>query len=102
MKTSAPLIAAACLAVLAALPLGPLTGALAQEEDCLAPRQAQEAKQSGQILDLPQIYQQNNYQPSDVVSAQVCRRDGALYYKLSVYQGANADTVWINAQTGTP
>lgn len=73
---------------------------MAQAADCLRPRAAQEATVSGQLLPLQQVYAQYGLKRQDVVDSKVCRRNGELYYVLSVYVNGVANTMWINASTG--
>lgn len=70
------------------------------QNDCLSRRDAQEATVGGQLMPLQQIYAQNGLKREDVVDRKVCRRNGELYYVLSVYLDGVADTIWINARTG--
>lgn len=69
-------------------------------DDCLRPRAAQEATVSGQLLPLQQVYAQNGLKREDVIDRKVCRRNGELYYVLSVYVNGVANTIWVNASTG--
>lgn len=69
-------------------------------DDCLTPREAQEATVGGQLIPMQQIFAQQGLNPGDVVDRKVCRSSGELYYVLSVYQNGMANTVWINARTG--
>lgn len=69
-------------------------------DDCLSPRDAQEATIGGQLIPMQQIFAERGLNPGDVVDRKVCRSNGELYYVLSIYQNGVANTVWINARTG--
>ncbi|HEY4203285.1 MAG TPA: hypothetical protein VGM83_22245 [Devosiaceae bacterium] len=87
------LMAATTLTTFAATP--------AMAADCLGKRDIQQAVSSGKILPLARILSAGGIKSSDVISFQVCPKDGQLYYELQVYSAGDAETVTLNASTGS-
>ena len=99
MKT---MIATALVALQLAMPAGLVpTGAMAQEaSDCLTGREAQQAVEAGEILELPVAARREGLALKFIGDeAQLCNVDGAPHWVVNVMSSAgHSERIVLNAQ----
>lgn len=95
------IIATALVALQLAMPAGlAATGPALAQEDCLTGRQAQQAVEAGEILELPVAARREGVALKFIGDeAQLCTIDGAPHWVVSVMSNAgHSERIVLNAQ----